>query len=114
MLKLHVVGERTDLGVGVQPENVLGVGIIRKLFGERLLLDFASDLDLADVADHRTPVSTFLVQHRHLVVDFLVGDVRDELGVTERIIDSRHTTDKLQGDGGTAVLVVDGRNLKLR
>ncbi|MNC10776.1 hypothetical protein D3C76_1200880 [compost metagenome] len=111
MLARHVVGDRTDLGVGVQTENVFGVGVFRELFGKRFLLNFASDLVLAHIADHRTPVGTFLVQHRHLVVDFLVGDVRDELGVTERIIDPRQATDELQRDGWATVLVVNGRNL---
>jgi hypothetical protein len=36
VVTLHVIGDRTDLGVGVQPENVLGVSIIRKLSGTRL------------------------------------------------------------------------------
>ncbi|MDT4858913.1 hypothetical protein FQZ97_934040 [compost metagenome] len=58
---LNVIGDRTYLGVWVQPENVFGVSIIRKLFGKRLLLDLAGDFVLADIANHRTPVSTFLV-----------------------------------------------------
>ncbi|MNI89457.1 hypothetical protein D3C73_1468560 [compost metagenome] len=36
LIAIHMVGDRTDLGVGVHPENVLGVSIIRKLSGTRL------------------------------------------------------------------------------
>ena len=70
-----MVGDRTDLGVGVQPEDVLGVGIIRELFSERLFFDFAGDLVLTHVSNHGAPVGTFLVKHCHLVIDFLVGNV---------------------------------------
>ncbi|MNI50668.1 hypothetical protein D3C73_1053490 [compost metagenome] len=103
-----------DFGVRVQPKNHLGIVTVSKLLVEVRLLNFPAYLLLAHITNDCTPVSTLLVEVRHLVVGFLVSDVRHELGITKGGINPRQPANELERHRRALMLIMNCSDFELR